>query len=154
MNNDEIDRWDNIKPLVAGTDARDKIARRVATKAGAAPALPLPFGHQHVFEIEFAAAGRGAIVPPSKRERAIRPRSAPAIRERIGFEDGRTAREHDLPQLRPLSRAQLPARGQERIARAIREIALRSESEPPQTRGQFVAQENMLVVPAEFSPLR
>ena len=37
---------------------------------------------------------------------------------------------------------------------AIRDKARASGAWPPNTRGQFVRQENMFVVPAEFSPLR
>ena len=36
----------------------------------------------------------------------------------------------------------------------IRAEAVKRGIWPPNTRGQFVAQENMLVVPASFSPLR
>src|SRR5260370_33530765 len=37
---------------------------------------------------------------------------------------------------------------------AIRDQARATGAWPPATRGQFVKQENMFVVPAEFSPLR
>jgi len=37
---------------------------------------------------------------------------------------------------------------------SIRDKARESGAWPPATRGQFVRQENMFVVPAEFSPLR
>src|SRR5439155_410882 len=37
---------------------------------------------------------------------------------------------------------------------ATREKAREAGAWPPNTRGQFIRQENMLVVPAEFSPLR
>ena len=36
----------------------------------------------------------------------------------------------------------------------VRDEARRTGAWPPQTRGQFIKQENMFVVPAEFSPLR
>src|SRR5438128_2605414 len=37
---------------------------------------------------------------------------------------------------------------------AVRDKARAGGAWPPNTRGQFVKQENMFVVPAEFSPLR
>jgi len=67
----ESHRRDHVKSLITWAYTSDKIARCVAAKAGITPVLPLPFRHQHVFEIELPSAGRGPVIPPAKREGAI-----------------------------------------------------------------------------------
>ncbi len=64
-NDNEVERRNDVKPLVAGTDAGDQIARRIAAETSVVPILARPFRCEHVFEIELPPAGRGAIVPPA-----------------------------------------------------------------------------------------
>ena len=79
----EFERRDDVKPLIAGADAGDEIARRVAAKTGIAPILSRPFRGQHVFEIELPSAGRGLDCSTSLTKRRGSPASHASIARAI-----------------------------------------------------------------------
>ena len=99
---DEVERRNDVKPLVIRSDAGDKVARSVAAEAGVLPILARPVGLQHFLEVELPAVRRGAIVPPAQREGAVGWRAAPRLSEGFRPDDRLAFIEHELPHLRPL----------------------------------------------------
>ena len=130
---DETHRRDHVKALIPEPIQATRSLGASRQRQASAPVLARPFRHEHLLEIELAPARRRAIVPPAKRESAIGadPRQHCASEPELTPAHRRPER---AAQLRPLSRAQKPARGEERIARAIGEVSLEPRPERCRTR--------------------